>query len=334
MDFVCDDIKGEILQVHPSNNYRLSMVSKEWHRYCMSHLHATQLYKDFKILCRRDDMLSIAHSTIHPNVAVYYSYAFACDEIVKFCERHPHNKQYTIMGSCRGGQEIRVCRQIALGLLSNRHLLYYATKGRNMLVIDIIMDLPLTDLNQGNDAAYYMGDDEMIARYANICPKTDNLLHMAIRGNQEKLIERIISTGNVRQSDIQDAIFRMHDNTTMLTRLSKYINSHRIIECIDLIKSGSPIIPDDIAFSIRSYTQLFHIACRYENYAWINVFIDTIKCTLTSRYLSIKLTKYLLSKKSIDFSESCMLKIYKLNDPELTTMVKEQLTKKYVTLYI
>lgn len=142
MDFVCDDIKGEILQAHPSNNYRLSMVSKEWYHFIKPRI--VNYYKDFKELCKSNDMLSIVRSrhNIHSTIITYYSYAFANDEIVRFAttSQNGANLTYALMGACRGGHEIRTRRLLKKKLPFNKYLLFYAAKGQNMKIINMLSD--------------------------------------------------------------------------------------------------------------------------------------------------------------------------------------------------
>ena len=86
MNTICDDLRGEILGWRIENRYVMSMVSKEWNAYCSRLVRVVDYYKDFKELCRVSDMLSIVRSynKIHSNVVIYYVYAFANIEILRF----------------------------------------------------------------------------------------------------------------------------------------------------------------------------------------------------------------------------------------------------------
>lgn len=317
MEFIIDDIKMEILSRELENNYRMSMVSKEWNVYCKARV-ATE-YKAFKELCRRGDLLSIMRSykNIHKNVVIYYTYAFSGDEVVEYFNRicDGYNKQYSLMGACRGGRETRAD---ALLHLHNPYLLFYATKGRNMNIIRKLIDVPGIIKEQGFVAACYLGDSVLIDYFKQYyyADYFDVAAMYALRGHQMNLFEQMVNNMSEKASLL--AIISYDDISIMKQLIEKFIDNVDMIRCIEIIQSGSNIELTEMNAAIAMYPLLLQFACTCNNHKWIDGF-KRLNYRINSRYLDKNMIKHLMGLGMFYTYDSDMMRIYKLNDEDIIT---------------
>lgn len=117
------------------------------------------------------------------------------------------------------------------------------------------------------------------------------------------------------------------DSDKLKYMLEKYTSPNRIIEYVEMIKSGSMCMPTDVIINHRSYEFLIYIACRYNNYHWLDAFMSMNKnISLVSYKMDAQMIKYLIMIRRISLFIYDMLKIYKFNDPNLIFDAKSLLS--------
>ena len=338
MDAICDDLRGEVIRMQPENGYLMSMVSKEWNKYLMDRVRVVSYYKDFKMLCKRSDMLSLVRSygNIHVNVCAYYVCAFASDIVMRFLipKLENYGKQYLLMGACRGGNMERFIERLC-DSVPNRFLLFYAAKGQNMEIIKMIMDIENFDINQGLYGACYVGNNELIDFFISVGGTYDEFtLTSAFLGNQEELAKKIILKESIDMKTIKDTIF----NSCRLDRINYMLNfvgdESVMLEYAELIANCKSSIPIRMINELRKTESFVTLACRYGRYEWLEMFIGLYEWKIGHWSYELDMIKYLFDLNRIYIYETSMFYTYKNNDVELIYLVQELLKKKKKTLYL
>ena len=223
-----------------------------------------------------------------------------------------------MMGACRGGQELRVTRLLKRKPGPNQYIYYYAAKGQNMKVIELLKADGYRDYYCGLSGACYVGNVELMQFFIGLGARyTYDAMNCAFLSDNNEIIEMCAK----QFDDITFSLLSFGNLARFNELLNKYDEHGRLRamrQYIDLIRDGASYIPIDVIINQEQNKLLLDIACRYGNYKWVQAFTKLDGYRVTHCVCMDKVViKSLMDSRKISFADSDMFKLYKINDGEL-----------------